>query len=189
MDALATQFAATQLPGLTPTFGWIFGLEPGLQLAIPLLALGLILVVAEVFIPSGGTLSIGAVFAVGGSVVSAFQAGVLTGFVFLAAVIILVPIVLAVSFRFFPNTPIGRLMMPPPPDAAAVSGSGVGGAADESLVGQTGVVSSELRPSGKADIAGELRTVINESGNLVEEGRRVQVVEVKGNRIVVRAIS
>ena len=163
----------------------IFGVEAGVPLAAVLLVIGLVLVMAEVFIPSGGALSITATLAVGGSVVSAFQDSVLTGFLFIIGVMLLIPLVLAVSFRFFPHTPIGRLMITAPPVQGGTVGSGTGVDANSAA---SLVVQSDLRPSGKADIAGETRTVVNQAGDHLEVGRRVQVVEVEGARILVRAI-
>ncbi|MEI6562080.1 MAG: NfeD family protein [Verrucomicrobiota bacterium] len=54
-------------------------------------------------------------------------------------------------------------------------------------VGAEGVARSILRPSGKAEIGGELHDVIT-AGQFVEPGTRVRVVAVEGARIVVEPI-
>jgi membrane-bound serine protease (ClpP class) len=51
-------------------------------------------------------------------------------------------------------------------------------------VGDTGRALSFLRPSGKADIAGELLDVISEA-EFIEKDATIRVVDVRGNRIVV----
>jgi len=55
------------------------------------------------------------------------------------------------------------------------------------LLGKQGVAVTVLRPSGKAEIEGELVNVETE-GEYVESGKRVEVVEVSGNRVVVRKV-
>ena len=56
------------------------------------------------------------------------------------------------------------------------------------LLNQTGTAFSTLRPSGKAHINGELVDVVSE-GDFIDPGTNIEVVEVAGNRVVVRAVS
>lgn len=51
-------------------------------------------------------------------------------------------------------------------------------------VGDRGIVTTSLRPSGKAEIDGEIHDVIAE-GEFMEKGAKVAVLEIKGNRVVV----
>jgi membrane-bound serine protease (ClpP class) len=53
------------------------------------------------------------------------------------------------------------------------------------LVGKRGVAVSTLRPSGKARIEGEVRAV-EADGAFIEPGTEIEVVRVRGNRIVVK---
>ena len=55
-------------------------------------------------------------------------------------------------------------------------------------VGATGRVVSELRPTGRADIGGQLVDVVS-FGEWIETGGQVRVVEVHGNRIVVESVA
>ena len=59
---------------------------------------------------------------------------------------------------------------------------------DASLLSQTGTAFSTLRPSGKAHINGKLIDVVS-GGDFIDPGTAVQVVEVAGNRVVVRAMT
>ena len=59
---------------------------------------------------------------------------------------------------------------------------------DSGLLSQIGTVFSTLRPSGKAHINGKLVDVVSE-GDFIDPGTQIEVVEVAGNRVVVRAIS
>ncbi len=53
------------------------------------------------------------------------------------------------------------------------------------LLGARGVVLTRLRPAGKAEIGGEVLVVVSD-GDFLEEGAPVEVIEVSGNRVVVR---
>ena len=55
------------------------------------------------------------------------------------------------------------------------------------MVGQAGTTMSTLRPAGKARIGEKTYDVVAE-GDFIEKGRRIEVMEVKGNRIVVKAV-
>lgn len=53
------------------------------------------------------------------------------------------------------------------------------------LMGKEGTVLTILRPSGSADIDGIILDVVSE-GSFIAKGSKVEVVEVTGNRVVVR---
>lgn len=55
------------------------------------------------------------------------------------------------------------------------------------LVGKEGVVTAELRPSGKVEIDGKIYDVVS-TGAYIEEGERVVVAEAVGMRIVVHRV-
>lgn len=57
---------------------------------------------------------------------------------------------------------------------------------DSSLLSQIGTAFSTLRPSGKAHINGKMVDVVSD-GDFIDPGTPIQVVEVSGNRVVVRA--
>jgi membrane-bound serine protease (ClpP class) len=56
------------------------------------------------------------------------------------------------------------------------------------LLGAIGVAATPLRPAGKARIGEEFVDVVAE-GSYVPEGTRVQVVEIEGNRVVVKEVA
>jgi membrane-bound serine protease (ClpP class) len=55
------------------------------------------------------------------------------------------------------------------------------------LLGKTGIAVSTLRPSGKAEIEGELYSVEGD-GIFIESGAPVKVIRVRGNNIIVRSV-
>jgi membrane-bound serine protease (ClpP class) len=90
---------------------------------------------------------------------------------------------------FLPSIPyVNRLVLQPPseeadgePDLSATSLVPAG------LLGAIGVAVTPLRPAGKAQIGDDFLDVIAE-GDYVNPGTRVQVIEIEGNRIVVKEV-
>lgn len=162
------------------------GIEWGLPVAIALLVFGFALVFAEILIPSGGVLSIASAVFVLGSVIVAFLDGVTAGLAFLVVVLLLTPVVVIVAFKVFPHTPIGRRMIAKgeessPDDRRAIAHD------EKLLLGQVGTVVKPMRPGGMVDIGGDTYDAVTQ-GELLEPGTPVQVIEVSGNRMVVRAL-
>jgi membrane-bound ClpP family serine protease len=75
-----------------------------------------------------------------------------------------------------------------PPSTDPVSGE-VAGRTSRKLpaAGATGVVTTRLIPAGKARFGNQLVDVITD-GVAVEPGTRIEVVEVTGNRVLVRPV-
>ena len=78
----------------------------------------------------------------------------------------------------------GNLMLKDSTDKA----SGYTGGSDKSAyLGNKGKTVTELRPAGAAELGGERLDVVSQGG-FVEAGADVEVIEVSGNRIVVKAV-
>lgn len=149
--------------------------------AVLLLALGLGLILAEIFIPSMGVLSVLATACIAGSIAFAFGEDARTGVRFLIAAAILVPAFILVGFQLFPRTPMGRHMTA---QGFSFENEPTADARDRDLLGVEGEVTSPLRPAGHARL-GERRVDVVSRGEAVEVGERVVVIEVRGNRVVV----
>jgi len=81
---------------------------------VALLVLGLAVMVLEVFVPSGGILGFVSILALISAVATAFlEQGTTAGMAALAVVVLAVPAVLSMAFRWFPDTPLGRRVLPP----------------------------------------------------------------------------
>jgi membrane-bound ClpP family serine protease len=96
---------------------------------------------------------------------------------------------------YLPHIPYAnRLMLKPPteedeitdPDEAAGGGVGVSPAL-AALLGAIGVAVTPLRPAGMARFGEEFVDVVAE-GSFVPAGNRVQVIEIEGNRVVVKEV-
>ena len=148
---------------------------------ILLLALGLVLVLAEVFFPSFGLLSVLATAALVGSIAMAFQESSTLGYRFLLAVVVLVPSTIVLGFKLFPRTPLGKLMLG---NARPLPGEKSYDPRDLALAGKEGVVEADCRPAGMARLDGRRVDVVSR-GEWIEAGARVRVLEVQGNRVVV----
>lgn len=160
-------------------------------MAVLTLALGLALLVAEVFIPSGGIImtAAGIVFVI--SVWSAWQAwgktGELTLFlIYIAALVVLFPSVLGGAFYAFPRTEYGRRLMNPPsleemePFVAETERL-------SRLIGKTGTTLTRLSPGGLVLVEGE-RMHAESEGMLILTDTPVRVLALKGNRLLVRQV-
>ena len=156
-----------------------------LAVAVLLLGLGLAFIVAELLFPSLGLLSLLATACIVGALAVAFSQSTTAGMQFLIAVAVLVPITIALGFKLFPKSPMGKRMISPGLSFAARPTTDE---RDVALAGKEGLVESARRPTGIARIDGRRVDVVTR-GELIEPGARVRVVEVSGNRVIVAALS
>lgn len=151
-----------------------------------LVAVGLALVLLEVFVPSGGVLGLLAVLALGAGIVTAFvEQGAMVGMGVLAAILAAVPMVLGLAFRWFPATPLGRRVLPPPPSPDEVLPDAAVRQRLRGLVGRRGRSVSELIPWGGVEIDGEPFEAMSEGGPIAGD-EAIEVTGVQGRALVVR---
>jgi len=95
----------------------------------------------------------------------------------------------ALIVRYVPHLPIVNQLLLHPAESADEGGHGAGLEEDdaEELLGAIGVAATPLRPSGKMQIGDRFLDVVAEGGYIVP-GTRVQIVEIEGNRVVVKEI-
>jgi membrane-bound serine protease (ClpP class) len=161
---------------------------PDIAWAIILLVLGCALVVLEVFIPSGGIISVlAAVTFIASIIVASWESpttGPVTGLAFAAVTVFVVPVLVAMAFKYWPRTRMGKAflgdlqtekeVLPEDPRRA--------------LLGRVGVARSKMLPSGAVEIDGQMIDAVTQ-GQAIEPGAYVVVVEVRANRVVVRPAS
>lgn len=153
--------------------------------AILLFVLALALVMLEVFVPSGGVIGVLAALAVMGAVGMAFYRGPGTGLTFLVMALVALPSVLALALKIWPETALGRRILPTIPTAQEVLPDNEHRRGLQELVGKVGRARSLMLPSGAAEINGRTVDAVSE-GVAIESGQLVKVVEVRGNRVLVR---
>lgn len=151
-----------------------------------LFLLGLVVLVAEVFVPSGGVLGFVSLSAFLASIWIAFsEFGVGVGAATLGLAIALVPVALGFAFRIFPDTPLGRRVLPPPPEPEDVVPDIGRRRRARDLVGASGRAASELLPWGRVEVRGESLEAMSEGGP-IDAGTEIDVVGVQGAALVVR---
>lgn len=184
-------------------FFWSHSQTAGLDvLAILLFLLGLVLIALEVFvIPGFGVTGVaGTLLVVFSLALVAYEKRPHTGEEWAAVLTLMAQfglglvgaVLLAVLIAaYLPNIPVlNRLVLKPQAEAGE---GGEDGAVESvrpetlALLGAIGVAATPLRPAGKVKFGEEYIDVVAEGG-YVEPGTRVQVVEIEGNRIVVKEV-
>lgn len=150
---------------------WAFGLA----------GLALFLFLIEIFVPSHGALSVIAFAALAGAVYEAYQVSIGFGSAFLLGVSLTMPPLVMLSFKVFPRTWAGRLLIN---RGLSFESRPATDERDLSLLGATGTVVTPLRPAGHALLDGRRVDVVTR-GDGIEVGAPVRVIEVLGNRVVV----
>ena len=151
-----------------------------------LLVLGLALLVLEAFVPSGGVIGILCLLAFLGSLVVAFMGGWPIGALMLMVMMVIVPLVLALGLKWWPHSPIGRLVvLEPPAGDDEVLPDNAAYRKLKTLLGRHGVAKTKMLPSGAVLIDGETFDAVSE-GMGIEPGQAIRVTAVRTNRIVVR---
>lgn len=152
-----------------------------LSWAILLLLVGCGLVVMEIFIPSGGVLGFLSTVAILGSLVMAFRHNSTTGLGFIVITLLAVPTAIALAFKYWPMTPMGKAFLGELPDASDVRPFDP----RRDLVGRIGIAKSKMLPSGSISIDKHLFDAVSQ-GPAIDKGQAVMVVEVRANRVIVR---
>lgn len=154
--------------------------------AILLLVLGLIFLVLEFFIPSGGALAAMCALSFLAAIVVGFIAGPWTGVAILLTVCIVVPTAAGAAVKWWPDTPIGKLILVQRPKSSdEVLPETVAYRGLKDLVGRRGLAKGLMLPSGLVVIDGKTYDAFSE-GVAIEAGQQVLVVSVSTQRLVVR---
>jgi membrane-bound serine protease (ClpP class) len=166
-------------------------------LPVGLAAAGMLAILAEMFLPTAGVLGVAGLGSIIASIVVVFfRFGGQAGALYLAAVAVLIPVLIALYFKFFPRSPMGRwLMIRKAPGEGPGGGSGgfpsEGPTAEpgpyEGLAGREGRTLTALHPVGLVRIGDRKYSALS-GGEFIEPDRQVKVLKVEGSRILVREI-
>jgi len=141
---------------------------------------GIMVIIAEIIIPSGGILAVIAVFLFGYSLYSVFsRISVFAGWVFLAADAVIIPALVIVGLRLLAESPVTLRRRLSSHEGVISQPSEL-----ENLIGKEGIALTKLRPSGKAEIEGEKLDVVSR-GEYIDKDTEIFVQEVSGNQIIV----
>jgi len=146
-----------------------------------------VLIVAEIFVPSGGLISIAALVCLIGGLMIFFKQEEIPKWVGIVTALVEVPIVLTVAYKIFPKTPFGKSVTLAPPKKQA--GEGVPDTEGlKKLLGSVGEVITPLRPVGMVDFDGHRVECVAEGG-YVDKGIKVKVIDVESTQLKVRVVN
>ena len=144
------------------------------------------LIIAEVFVPSGGLISICALACLVGGVAIFFRHSTTAGMAGMGIAIVMIPSVLIIAYKVFPKTRFGKSVTLTPPERQ--EGDAIPDTAElKDMLGAVGVVITPLRPVGMCDFSGRRIECVAEGG-YVEKDKRVKVIRVQSTQLTVRVI-
>ena len=148
-------------------------------------AVGVAMLVAEIFIPSHGVLGVvGLGFLIAAVVKTFSYGGREAGIIAVLACLIFVPAFALIAIKYWHRTPIGRRIAPPNPtlttDDTSIPIEELG-----RLVGQTGRSETPLRPVGICEFNGKRVSCITAFG-MIEAGATVEAVGISGANLAVQ---
>ncbi len=144
------------------------------------------LIIAEVFVPSGGLISLCSLACLIGGAVIFFQYSATAGWIGVGIAAVMIPAVLIFAYRIFPKTRFGKSVTLTPPKRQ--QGDAIPDTSElKKMLGKVGVVITPLRPVGMCDFA-EKRVECVAEGGYVEKGKKVEVIGVESTQLTVRMI-
>jgi membrane-bound serine protease (ClpP class) len=144
------------------------------------------LIVAEVFVPSGGLISICALACLVGGIAIFFHHSLIAGWIGVGIAAIMIPAVLILAYKIFPKTRFGKSVTLTPPERW--QGDAIPDTDElKDLLGTEGVVLTPLRPVGMCDFLGQRVECVAEGG-YVDKGKKVKVINVESTQLTVRII-
>jgi membrane-bound serine protease (ClpP class) len=150
-----------------------------IPLILLLLAIGIVLLVAELLLPTHGMLGILGLLCGVGAIVVCFRINQWLGFgVFLGA-IVASPFALALAMKIWAASPIGKRMI--------LQNASVAPAPAPVRLGQVGSAVTEMRPMGECDFGDHRLEAVSELG-IIPAGQQVKVVAIDNGRPTVRPL-
>jgi membrane-bound ClpP family serine protease len=144
------------------------------------------LILAEVFIPSGGLISVMAIACVVGGLIVCFNISAFWGWVGIIAAIIMIPSVLILAYKLLPKTRFGKNVTLAPPERQ--QGDAVPDTNTlKEMIGAVGTVVTPMRPVGMCNFSGQRLECVAESG-YVDKGKKVKVIKIESTQLTVRVI-
>lgn len=161
-------------------------------LALLLMILGFALILAEVFIPSGGMILVLCVISFAASTWFAYKAwwGTTQGifWIYVGSLLVLIPGAVVGAFRLLERTSMGdHLLLSAPRREEVVPYQNEVSRLSE-LVGKRGTALTMMAPGGMVSVAGERLHAVSE-GMVIAPGETVQIISVRGTRVVVSTLN
>ncbi len=144
------------------------------------------LIIAEVFVPSGGLIMLCALACLVGGAVIFFQHSVTAGWIGVSIAVVMIPGVLIFAYKIFPKSRFGKSVTLTPPKRQ--QGDAIPDTSElKEMLGEVGVVLTPLRPVGMCDFSGQRVECVAEGG-YVDKDKKVKVIDVESTQLTVRMI-
>lgn len=143
--------------------------------------LGVVVIIAEIILPSGGLLSLLAISILGYSLYVVFHdVSASMGYLFVAADVVMLPVLVIVGLKLLAKSPVTLRKI-------LSREEGVVSQAPEldKYLGMEGETVTDLHPGGTATINGRRVDVVSR-GDYIVKGTEIVVWKVTGNQIIVR---
>ncbi|HMP80590.1 MAG TPA: NfeD family protein, partial [Pirellulaceae bacterium] len=150
-----------------------------------LLVLGILVVLLEFIVPSGGVLGVTAATLLGAGVVVAFMHSLTAGTIALVALAITLPSLFVAFVNIWPSTPLGKRILLGPQSKQDVLPPEQIQTPYEKLVGRKGTAKTKMLPSGIVLIDGNPFDAVSD-GFAIEAGDPVRVIDVRMNRLIIQ---
>ncbi len=152
-----------------------------LTIPVVLQIAGIIIVIAEIFIPSGGLLAVIALSLFGYSLYIVFvKISFFAGMCFSIADIIIVPVVIIYGLKALSNSSLALKKTLSSKDGVCSQSPEL-----EQYIKKKGVALTDLRPAGVVSIDGRRVDVVS-FGEYIEKDTMIYVYNVTGNQVIVR---
>ncbi len=152
------------------------------NLAIPVILqiIGILVIIVEVVVPTGGILAFVSTGLIGGSLYLVFtRVSTLAGVVFVVADLIVIPASVFIGFKLLARSPVSLRKRLSSEDGVQSQSPEL-----EQYLNREGVAVTDLRPSGVVLIDGKRLDVVSR-GEYLEKTSNVVVIAVTGNQIIV----
>ncbi len=154
--------------------------------AVFLFFLSAALIIAEVFVPSRGLISVCSLACLIGGIAFFFRHSATAGWIGIIIAIVMIPSIVIIAYKIFPRTRFGKSVTLTPPQRQ--QGDAIPDTEElKKLLGAKGAVLTPLRPVGMCDFSGRRVECVAESG-YVDKGKKVKVIDVESTRVTVRVI-
>ena len=152
-----------------------------LHVPVFLQLVGILVIIAEIILPSGGILSILATGLFGYSLYLVFtNISSSAGMAFIIADLFIVPILVYFGIKFLAKSPVTLRTKLSKEDGVTVQSSD-----QNDFLGSVGLAITDLRPSGVANVKDQRLDVVTQ-GEYLENQTEIIVIAVSGNQIVVK---
>lgn len=161
--------------------------DPYVVWAVILLTAALVLLVAELLIPSAGVIAFVAATCLIAGIVMLFKVNTTVGLIGAIVTVLGAPFLFALAVKIWPNTPIGRLITLRHSQTRLTGNNGDETAplSNEPAVGAEGMAISDLRPVGTCVIDGKRMDCLADGG-VIRANTPIRVISSDGMQIKVR---